>query len=248
MKRLLIPVLALLLVVGCAEQADSEYAAGSMPDASEPDDAAMQRPDALNPVNENLAYPLGWKVRLDDPNPDAVISADTSGSDVYLASMTPGWHVTMGRPRAILYHPASTAEGSYSAATKIHLMEPGQRNEGYGLIIGGQDLDSDHQSYIYFLIRRSGDFLIKQRMAEKTETLFGWEANDAIVSFTEATTGTAANTLAVHVDDTSISFFVNDTKVHSMDKGDLQTDGIVGLRMNHAVNVHVESLTVEQGS
>ena len=248
MKQLFVPILVLLLIVGCAEQADSGYLTEPTSDAPESDDAAMQRPDALNPINENLEFPLGWDVRLDSPDPDAVVSADTTEPDVYFATMTPGWHITMQQPRAILYHPASTAEGSYSASTKIHLMEPGQRNEGYGLIIGGQHLDDDNQSYIYFLIRRSGDFLIKQRTGENTETLFGWEANDAIVPFTEETTGAAANTLTVHVDDTSISFFVNETEVHSMEKGDLQTDGIVGLRMNHAINAHIESLDVEQES
>ncbi|GMQ81493.1 MAG: hypothetical protein BMS9Abin05_0925 [Rhodothermia bacterium] len=253
MKRLLIPAFALFFIVGCAEQDDSDYATDATtdeaPETYDPDDTAMLRPDALKPVNERLEYPLGWKVRLDVPDSDAVISADTSsGTDVYLASMTPGWHVTMGRPRAILYHPASTAEGSYSASATIHLIEPGHGNEGYGLIFGGQNLDDDSQSYIYFLIRRSGDFLIKQRIGDDYETLSGWEANEAIVPYTEETSGTATNTLGVRVNDASISFFVNDTEVHLMEKGDLQTDGIVGLRMNHTVNAHIESLDVEQES
>lgn len=246
MKRILPPLFALILIVGCAEQAESDYSSDDAPETTS--DEAMLRPDALNPVNESLEYPLGWKVRLDFPDPDAIISADTSGADVYFASMTPGWHITVDRPRAIFYHPASTADGSYSASTKIHLFPPGQRNEGYGLIIGGQDLETDSQSYIYFIIRRSGDFLIKQRTGENSETIFGWEANDAIVAYTEETAGMTTNTLAVHVDDTSISFFVNDTEVHQMEKGDLQTDGIVGLRMNHAINAHIESFDVVEGS
>ena len=52
-------------------------------------------------------------------------------------------------PALFFYHPASTAEGSYTVSSKIHLFPPGQRNEGYGLILGGQNLDNDSQSYIY---------------------------------------------------------------------------------------------------
>lgn len=243
MKRSLIILFTVFFLFGCAENAD--YTAESEDETgAEQVDGASLRPDANNPVNENLEFPTGWEVRLDNPDPEATISADTTGPDVFFATMTPGWHVTMQRPRAIFYHPASTAEGSFSVSSKIHLFAPGQRNEGYGLIFGGQNLDNEAQSYIYFLIRRSGEFLIKQRAGDETETLFGWEANEAIAPFTEESTGTVPNTLAVHVDESTVSFFVNDTEVHTMDKGELQTNGVVGFRMNHAINAHIESFDV----
>ena len=168
--------------------------------------------------------------------------------DVFFVSMTPGWHVTLKRPRGIFYHPASTAAGSYSVSSMIHLFPPGERNEGYGLIFGGQNLDVDNQSYLYFLLRRSGEFLVKRRMGDDTEILADWQANDAIVPYTEETEVTTTNTLGIAVDDSTISFYVNDVEVHSMEKGDLVTDGIIGFRFNHGINVHVQTLDVTEAS
>lgn len=250
MKRLPIPLCAAILILaGCGAESNSSYTAETTDAAEQPlTEDAMLRPDATNPVNESLEVPLGWQVRLDSADPDVVIGADTASADIWFVTMTPGWHITMKRPRAIFYHPASTAEGSYTISSRIHLFAPGQRNEGYGLIIGGQHLENDQQSYVYFLLRRSGEFLIKQRTGDETETLFGWEANDAIVPYTEETESTATNTLGVQVDDTTLTFFVNDVQVHSMEKADLQTDGIVGFRFNHGINVHVETFDVVQKS
>jgi len=239
----------ILILAGCGAESDSGPSDDAVIVSETPlSEDAMLRPDANNPVNESLQVPLGWQVRLDSPDPDVVIGADSASADIWFVTMTPGWHVTVKRPRAIFYHPTSRAEGAFSVSSRIHLFPPGNRNEGYGLIIGGQQLENDQQSYVYFLLRRSGEFLIKQRTGNETETLFGWEANDAIVPYTEETEGTITNTLGIQVGDTKLTFFVNDTQVHSMEKADLQTDGIVGFRFNHGVNVHVETFDVVHGT
>ena len=205
---------------------------------------SAQRPDAQKPVNGDNEVPEGWQVRLDRPNPDAVVSADKDAADIWFVNMTPGWHVTTG-PAAILYHPESTAEGTYRAETAIHLFDPGDRREAFGFFIGGQNLDADNQSYIYFLLRKTGEFLIKHRTGSETHVIQNWTAHDAVLKYEGDTEGPVQNVLAVNVGEDEVQFFVNGEQVASQPRSAIQSDGIVGLRINHALNVHVADLKVE---
>ncbi len=260
MRRILVPLMALLLIAGCSEKEKSsseDYSDQSanvtsatpapMDNPDAPDsitDENLTRPDADDPVNGPGEFPLGWIVRLDRPNPDVIIGRDKTTADVSFVNMTPGWHFATKTPRIILYHPASTASGSYTVTSKIHLFDPGTRTEAYGLIFGGSDLDGDAQQYLYFVIRRSGEYLVKQRQGDDTVVIKDWTAHKAIVGYDENSGPTATNTLAVSVTGNTIAFSVNNMEVYSMPRGDYQTDGLVGFRFNHGIETHIESFDV----
>jgi hypothetical protein len=53
------------------------------------------------------------------------------------------------------------------------------------------------------------------------------------------TDGTSTNTLEIRVAGDTLNFVVNGTVVHTMPKGDLVTDGIYGIRVNHQLNVDI---------
>jgi hypothetical protein len=208
-----------------------------------------QRPDPLTPDGENMQTPRSWVVRFDAPHGHGdhadhspTVGADST-ADVFFVNMTPGWHVTTG-PAAIFYHPASTAEGAYRAETLIHLFDPEGRNEAYGLFFGGRDLDSDAISYDYFVLRNSGEFLVKRRTGAETTELIPWTAHDAIATFGPESEWSVPNTLAVEAGAEEVVFFVNDAEVARLPRAEVQTDGVVGLRFNHHTNVHVETLAV----
>ena len=203
---------------------------------------AAERPDPKVPQGENLDVPVGWKIRLDHPDHPAVISADKDEADIWFVNMTPGWHITT-KPAAIFYHPASTASGNFRAETKIFLFDTEGRNEGYGLIFGGEDLEGDDQAYNYFLLRNSGEFLIKNRKGSETSVVQGWTSHESIRRWEGADSSTE-NVLAVECSDETVTFFVNGSEVASFPRAEIKTEGIVGLRMNHRVNVHVGDLTV----
>jgi len=209
--------------------------------------AMAQRPDPATPDGENMNVPKTWKVRLDQgghgaDGHQAAIGADPETADIYFVNMTPGWHITT-KPAAIFYHPASTAEGAYRAETVIHLFDPQGRNEAFGLFIGGKDLEGADQTYDYFVIRNSGEFLIKRRTGSETSVIKNWTKHDAIRRF-EAGSTSVPNTLAVEVGANDVGFFINGEEVARLPKPEVQTDGIVGLRINHRLNVHVEDLAV----
>jgi hypothetical protein len=206
---------------------------------------AAERPNAANPANfPQLEVPPGWNARFDHDETEYVIGSNADSSDVYFVTMTPGWHVTT-KPAGIFWHPASTASGDWSVVSKIHLFQPGERNEGFGVFFGGTDLEGASQSYVYFLVRRTGEFLVKKRTGENTEPLIDWTANEAIVPYTDTTSGTAANTLKVTLSAGTIHFLVNDVEVGTLPAAGIVTDGIVGLRINHGLNLHVEEFAVE---
>lgn len=202
-----------------------------------------ERPDPQTPQGDNLQTPPTWMVRLDHAGHDATIGADST-ADIFFVNMTPGWHITTG-PAAIFYHPASTAEGTYRAETLIHLFDPGQRTEAFGLFFGGQDLEGDAIAYDYFLIRNSGEYLIKRRTGAETSTIQGWTKHDGIATYGPDAESSVPNRLAVEVGDTDVAFLINGDEIARLPKSDLHTDGIVGLRINHALNVHVEDFKVE---
>jgi len=181
--------------------------------------------------------PAGWIVRVD--------RANTSAADVKFWNMPPGWHATTG-PSAILYHPANTASGEFRLESESFLF-PGEHLDGFGVIFGGKNLDQDSQSYVYFLIRKDGRFIVKRRDGAATPTLIPWTEHAAIVKHPGGE-GTAKNVIAVQVGKENVEFFVNGQQVGTVPRADIPTDGIVGLRINHRINVHITTLTVESAA
>lgn len=202
--------------------------------------------DPRPPEGENLQVPDGWQFRLDSPDPDAelVAAEEPEGPDVRFVHMRPGWHVTTG-PRVILWPRGSRAAGDYRASVTTRLFDPGRRNEAYGLFVGGRDLQGPDQRYLYFLVRRSGDFLVKLREGSGTRELVGWTSHDAVVAWDERDGETATNTLSVEARGDSLHFSVNGARVTSLARDGLPTEGIVGWRVNHRLNLHFSDFHVE---
>lgn len=186
---------------------------------------------------EQYERPTGWKIRFD--------RSGVADSAVYFVSMPPGWHITTRRQRAIFYDPGTTASGAYRLRAEMHLFDPGgRRREAYGVFFGGSDLQGDGVTYSYFLIRDTGEYLIKRRMGSETPTVVGWTPSDAIVSY--GGEGTADNVLEVECGADTVNFYINGQRVHSLPRSDLDTDGVVGLRVNHGLNLHVSGLEVKR--
>jgi hypothetical protein len=181
---------------------------------------------------QELERPSDWEVRFDRP---------ASESDLYFVSMPPGWHITTG-PSGILYNPAEVARGEFRVESEISLF-PGERLEGFGVFLGGQNLETDNQKYLYFLIRKDGSYLIKDRAGSETHVIVPWTMHDAIVK--QEGDEQAKNVLAVECGAAQVDFFVNGEKVNSVPRAETEVDGIVGLRVNHGLNIHVTSLSVE---
>jgi hypothetical protein len=184
--------------------------------------------------------PAGLKMRVDqsqdaqDPDDNPELKVMTVGS---------GYRVT-GGPAATLWNPANSAAGNYTLKATFRLMQPSNHINYYGLVFGGRNLDAATQSYTYFIVAQNGTFMVKQRSGETAPTLQNRMAH-ASVRQPDAS-GQSVNTLEVRVMGDTLSFVVNDTVVHTMPKGKVMTDGLVGVRVNHVLDVQVEGFELRK--
>jgi hypothetical protein len=200
---------------------------------------AAQQDHADHPRQPELAgggaFPPGWSVRPDDGGKPA---------EVKIVAMAPGWHITTAAS-GIMYRDADVAPGgSYEVSARMHLFpeKPGHL-EAFGLFIGGKDLQGPNQRYTYFLIRGDGTWKVKRRAGAQASDVSGdWAASPAIAKGSAA--GPVANVVSVAVGAGQVSFRVNGQEVYSGPASRQNTGGVFGLRVNHNLSLHVESLVV----
>ncbi len=205
-----------------------------MPAAAQDDaDHADARPAATSD-----GMPEGWLMRFDRPD------APPEMADFQV--MTPGWHVITGRAGAGIYWmPSMSASGEFQARALYHLFSPASHAEAFGLFIGGEDLGGPGQEYLYFLVRQTGEYLVKRRAGSETSNVVGWTRHEAVPTAPEGEQGPTLYDLAVDVGPETVIFTVNGAAVHTLPRADVDTEGVAGLRINHMLNVHVEEMAVE---
>ncbi len=190
---------------------------------------------AAQTMAQSPAPPAGWTTRVDGGG---------SASEVKTEAMKPGFHVTTG-PAAILFDSTMRGTGDWRLEATIHLFDPGARAEGFGVFFGGRDLNSAAPTYGYALLRRDGKAILKARNGAAARTVRDWTANAAIPVFKAGPAGTSVKyQLVVEAKGDRVSLWVGPTQVLDAPRSEMPADGIVGLRINHALNVHVERLTV----
>jgi xanthine dehydrogenase iron-sulfur cluster and FAD-binding subunit A len=91
--------------------------------------------------------------------------------------------------------------------------------------------------------------LVKRRDGEATSTVLDWTKNDAVVTWEEkgADEATAKNVLGARVGGGEMAFLVNGVEVFRGSADGQHVNGVVGLRVNHGLNLHFSSLEVTGG-
>lgn len=186
--------------------------------------------------------PAGWKVRIDrstnaqDPDNTPEIKFMTMGK---------GFHVT-GGPAGTFWNPANTGTGDFTATATFNLMKPSGHVNYYGLIFGGDQLDAAGQNYLYFVIAQNGTFTVKHRAGDQVHDVQARTPNAAIRQ--PGADGRSSNTLEVRVAGDTISYVANGTVLHTTPKTGMsaKTDGVVGIRVNHLLDVHVDGFAVNK--
>ncbi|MEO8089016.1 MAG: hypothetical protein ABI703_01820 [Gemmatimonadales bacterium] len=223
----------------------SSFAAGlatalmQVPSARAQSQAPSKDPSehADHAVQGGGSLPAGWSARPDG-------TGDVK--NIKFAVMEPGYHLTLG-PATILYRKSDQAKGPFHTLATFHQMKKLEHSEGYGLFMGGQALDGKDPKYTYFLVRDDGKYLIKRRDGDKTtEVTRGWTAHPAIKKGDAQ--GAATNLLEIDAkqNPTKVDFKVNGQTVYSAGAASTGVKGIVGLRVNHNLDVHVEGFDLHQ--
>jgi hypothetical protein len=185
-------------------------------------------------IENGGVFPAGWTVRPDEGG---------KPTEVSLVDMAPGWHVVTATS-GIMYRARDRAAGSFELNSRIHLFPgPGGHREAFGVFIGGKDLAAAGQRYTYFLIRGDGTYKIKRRSgASATDVTKGWTPTPAVAR--EKPGGPVANALSIVVGKERVSFRVNGQELYSAPAREIDTEGIVGLRVNHNLSIHVETMEI----
>jgi hypothetical protein len=184
--------------------------------------------------------PQGWRMRVDRST-----SAEDPDDrpDLQVVAKGKGFQVT-GGPAGTFWQPAQNATGNYTARATFTLVKPSGHTNYYGLIFGGANLEAANQSYTYFLVAQNGTYVIRSRNGETVTDIRGRTAHDAIRR--PGDNGQSTNTVEVRVGPSDINYVVNGTVVHTTPKSGATTDGIVGVRVNHTLDVHVEDFAVQK--
>jgi hypothetical protein len=139
-----------------------------------------------------------------------------------------------------MYEASTPASGRY-AVESVQILFPGTSQSGYGLFIGGRDLEGAGAQYLAFLVRRDGQVSIERRAAGQTTVLAPWAPSSA-VKLQASATATASNTLRVSVELDSLRFSVNAQPVAAIARRDLPVDGYFGFRTGADINMHITTL------
>jgi hypothetical protein len=196
-------------------------------------------------AQSQLTSAAGWKQRIDasteasDPDP---------AGQVKFTAIAGGFQ-TANPQAAVFYHPSNTATGNYTLKGTFTQNARSSHPNFIGFVFGGKDLSGPTESYTYFLVApQNGSFLVKQRLSaasNATKDVVARAQSPAIVQLDAS--GKAANTLEVRVLADKIDYVVNGTVVGSTPRAAITTDGIWGMRVNHALpDVSITGLSVSK--
>lgn len=149
------------------------------------------------------------------------------------------WIITTG-PGHIMYSPSDTLSGAFTTASTFDQTEAQARSGGFGLFVGGTELDKPTARYTYFVVRGTGEFLIGVRDGAVSRDIVGWTADSALAR--QNAEGQARYRLAIQVRTDSVRFFVGGKPVAAIRAGSVPTNGFAGLRIDRNLKLRADML------
>jgi hypothetical protein len=200
--------------------------------------AAAQHLDPTTAVKGSGALPPNWTLRFDPPS--AAGPGGKSPSEIRFETAGSGFHVVSG-PAAIYYNTKDVGSGEF-AVTATFAQQKDLGHEVAGLFIGGSNLQESSQDYVYFVVRpQDGTAMISHRAGNAAPKALKPFFSNAAINKQDAT-GRATNALLIHVAKDTVHFVANGQLVAAIAKSDLgggKTDGLVGLRVNHNMDLQI---------
>lgn len=163
--------------------------------------------------------------------------------------------VTTG-PAVTYWNPANKATGNYTVKATFYEKEYMGLNDHphpYGIVIGGNDMGTADQSYLYCAAYGNGNFIVRGMGPAPFMVNGRGEANEAVHK-AAAKGAPVTQEIAVSVKGDKVECAINGTVVGSYDKASLvtagklkSTDGVYGIRFAHNTEATVTGLTVTKG-
>jgi hypothetical protein len=207
---------------------------------------AQESPDGNRKVAGGGISASGWQGKV-DANAE---KAGQSVSDAKLSMEGNALHVTTG-PAITYWNPKNVAKGDYKVSATFNepkFMSLNTHPHPYGIVIGGNDLGTPMQSFLYCAAYGNGSFIVRGFGPDSFQVNGRGEKNDAIHK--AAGPGEpVSQEIAMQVKGDTVSCMINGATVWSADKASLvttgklkSTDGLYGIRFAHNTDATVTGL------
>lgn len=190
----------------------------------------------------------GWTGKIDAKEEAAGLTLNSAK----LAREGDALHVVTG-PAVTYWNPANKATGDYTVKATFKeskYMSLNNHPHPYGIVIAGNDLGTDKQSYLYCAAYGNGKFIVRGFGPEPFQ-MNGRGAEDPAVNKAAGPGEPVTQEIALSVKGDKVECSINNKVVASYDKSALvtagklkSTDGIYGLRFAHNTEALVTGLTV----
>ena len=190
----------------------------------------------------------GWTGKIDAKEEAAGLTLNSAK----LAKDGDALHVVTG-PAVTYWNPANKASGDYTVTATFKepkYMSLNNHPHPYGVVIAGNDLGTDEQSYLYCAAYGNGKFIVRG-FGPAAFQMNGRGAEDPAVNKAAGVGEPVTQEIALSVKGDKVECAINNKVVASYDKASLvtegklkSTDGIYGLRFAHNTEAVVTGLKV----
>lgn len=216
--------------------------------AAAPPQAAQPQMEVSRTVASGGISVTGWTGKIDASEEKA--GQGLSGSKFVREGG--GMRVTTG-PAVAYWNPSNTASGDYTVKATFYepkYMSLNSHPHPYGIMIGGNDMGTDQQSYLYCAAYGNGNLIVRGFGPAP----FQMNARGAASPAVHKAAGPGepvSQDIAVSVKGDKVECAINGTVVGSYDKSAIvtagklkSTDGVYGIRFSHNTEAIVTGFTM----
>src|ERR1700694_1849006 len=251
MRRIYAPVLtaAALISVGCTSNPpQAESSTASTTQTATPA-ASPAQGESVRAVAGGGISAAGWTGRIDASE----ASRGQVLANAKLTSDATGLRVTTG-PAVAYWNPSNKASGDYTVKatfTEPKYMNVNDHPHPYGIFIGGNDMGTDQQTYLYCAAYGTGTFIVRG-FGPAAFQVNGRRGESNVAVHKAAAPGSpVTQDIAVSVKGDKVNCAINGTVVGSYNKADVvgpgklkSTDGVYGIRFSQNTEGLVSGLSV----
>jgi hypothetical protein len=235
--------LAAIALIACKGKAQNETTASSTPRQN-----PQGQMEATRQVPGGGVSVAGWTGQIDpgEARRGQVLS------NAKLTKEGDALHVTTG-PAVAYWNPSNTASGDYTVKasfTEPHYMNLNDHPHPYGVFIGGNDMGTPNESYLYCAAYGNGNFIVRG-FGPAPFQLNGRGEPNAAVHKAAAVGSPVTQDIALSVKGDNVTCSINGTVVGTYKKSDVvgagklkSTDGVYGIRFAHNTEGTVSGLSV----
>lgn len=191
----------------------------------------------------------GWTGKIDAKEEAARMTLNNAK----LAKVGKALHVTTG-PAVTYWNPKNKASGNYTVRAtfkELKYMSINSHPHPYGLVVAGNDLGTDQQSYLYCAAYGNGNFIVRGFGPAPFQMNGPRGGADPAVNKAAGVGEPVTQEIAISVRGEKVECAINNKVVASYDKSALvttgklkSTDGVYGIRFAHNTEAIVTGLTL----